>query len=151
MKGLKFIKTIFGDKKEIICVTFDGDNNYQLFLDEVRKSYSLRDVNVDVLSKGFKINPSHFSDFVKQFIGSTDFVLDIKLSSVDVCVSNTDSAFESESIDSPSAEHFAAAHQAISCIGEETFLNSSQDIIVLTSVDNLQSLPSKQTQSLHFP
>lgn len=34
MKGLKFIKTIFGDKKEIICVTFDGDNNYQLFLDE---------------------------------------------------------------------------------------------------------------------
>lgn len=50
MKGLKFIKTIFGDKKEIICVTFDGDNIYQLFLDEGKyKKFDKTNTNVQAI------------------------------------------------------------------------------------------------------
>ncbi|XP_073822260.1 uncharacterized protein [Musca autumnalis] len=84
MSGLKLIKTTFQTRKEIVAVKFDGLNDYNLFVNEVKKTYNIPPLtDVEVLNKEFPIKPHIFMDFVLQYISSTDFVLDIKLAQHD--------------------------------------------------------------------
>ncbi|XP_073822254.1 uncharacterized protein isoform X2 [Musca autumnalis] len=80
MNDLKLIKTTFQTRKEIVAVQFDGFNDYNLFVNEVKKTYNIPPfTDVEVFNKEFPIKPHVFTALVLQYISSADFMFDIKL------------------------------------------------------------------------
>ncbi|XP_075163647.1 uncharacterized protein LOC142236260 isoform X2 [Haematobia irritans] len=162
MKGFKIIKTLFEEKKEALCLCFDGEDNYNIFINEAKKIYNMpSDVSIDIFSNDFRINPGIFSHAVEQYIGSPDFFLVLKLSDVaseplvlDDCeldvVSNEEIYLSSCSSSSgchqnqhPLCSSHSDAIRSVS-IGAAEFSNFTESNTFFAGVENVPLLPTVQ-------
>ncbi|XP_073826088.1 uncharacterized protein [Musca autumnalis] len=136
MSGLKLIKTTFQTRKEIVAVKFDGINDHNLFVNEVKKTYNISPLtDVEVLNKEFPIKPHIFTDFVLQYI-STDFILDIKLAYNETNLEEKPESkydFESQtcsesSLPIPNPQHLPIITKVYSCTQNDDITESKYSV-----------------------
>ncbi|XP_058976643.1 uncharacterized protein LOC105261834 [Musca domestica] len=141
MSDFKLLKTTFQNNNEFVAVLFDGINDYKLFANEVKKTYNIPPAaEVEIYNKNFLIIPSIFTALVQQYISSTDFVLDIKLSD-DNSASNSTADIESQLSQKPvfqntSSEIYQTLNDDDLCLSH----NSSVDRHVYPSIPTTEEI-----------